>query len=121
MRAIWVIGCADVGIDTEVAAQRRSPSVHRRARGDGITAEPGKPNRRRTHSRVGWAGTERAVVGSVAKEYVLRERIVEHAPASADDGCSLARQVVGKRNPRRKIVEVLVVQPRCPASTSHLH
>src|SRR5581483_6692683 len=46
----------------------------------------------------------------MSEKDILGGRVVEHSPSAADDGLSLASQVIRKCNARGKVVVVLIVE-----------
>ncbi len=67
------------------------------------------------------SGTERAVVGKMSQEHVLREGIVENAISGAKHRRPLTRGIPGERHARSEILVVGIVESRWTARSADLH
>src|SRR5262249_2919200 len=100
---------ANVGVDDEEIAKAAEAGVDGVSLGN-LTDSTALGKRSATRARVRRTGAEAAVPGQVAEKHVLREGVVEDAPAGADHGLAVAGEVVGEGEAGSEVVAVWVVE-----------
>src|SRR5438270_6002314 len=97
-------------IDSENIRRAKTRGIeHGHARLDGADRRKAERDGIWSDSVISWAGIK-GVERQLANKEILRESVIVHAPAGADDSLAVAMSVPGNAGARRKIVQVAGIQ-----------